>query len=557
MKLRMIGTAKEKRPAAPAADDLPPVRPGSGPGAAVLPFCGSLLSGVLLALSFPGFGHASLAFVGLVPLFFAVRAAPIRRAAVLALLAGLVFFMLTLSWLSNLAGTVSDAGSKAGAWIGYAVLALYCALYFIPPALTVSVYIRRWGLRGLRSNLRLMFAVTIVWVASEYARGLLFTGFPWNPLGVSQYANPVLIQLAAWGGVPAVTAMLVWMNAAVFVTIDQYVHGQRARCYRPHIELMFGLLPIGMAISYGLSTVIDLPALTAPVEVALIQPNIPQTEKWEEAKDRQIRETLGALTEAAARAGGMDLIIWPETALPDYLRTSAPSRELAGRMAALGYPLLIGTMDLEASESGLLYYNSSLLLNTNGLVTAQYNKQHLVPFGEYVPFPKLTGSFAPVAVDFTAGSESTLFHLDGQPPFSVLICFEDAVAGLSEKAVRAGACWLVNQTNDAWFDPGAQSEQHLAHAVFRCVENRVPMVRCGNTGISCAIDAYGKVERLLRPRTIGFAVHSVQPRAAGEPLTFYTRYRNPLGRFSVIGAAVVGFVLCFGRRTRRAAPEAS
>jgi apolipoprotein N-acyltransferase len=105
----------------------------------------------------------------------------------------------------------------------------------------------------------------------------------------------------------------------------------------------------------------------------------------------------------------------------------------------------------------------------------------------------------------------------------VLICFEDTVAPLAAQSVRDGARWLVNQTNDGWFDPSAQSEQHLAHAVFRCVENRVPMVRCCNTGVSGLIDAYGTVSSRIKPQTEGHSIAQVIPRYQGEPLTFYTR----------------------------------
>jgi len=510
-----------------------------------LPILGSLLSGLLLALAFPGFGKSSLAFIGLVPLMLAVQSAPWKKAALLGLLSGFVFFMVSLGWLHNLTGMVAGAGLKVSALLGYTVLALYCALYFVPFTVVVSVCIKRWGLDSWRPNLRLMFSATMVWVASEYLRGFLFTGFPWNPLGVSQYAGPALIQIAEWGGVGIVSACIVWMNAALFVTLRQYVRGIRSRNYRPHVELMLGLLPIALSAAYGFDVLLNQPRPAAPVAVALVQPNIPQSAKWDAAKDREILDRLGMLTETAARLDGLDLVIWPETALPDFVRTSRTSQELVGRMVGLGVPLLVGSMDVTRSETGLTYFNSAILFGTDGTEIAKYDKQHLVPFGEYVPFPKLMGKFTPVEVDFGSGTESTLIPLGGKAPFSVLICFEDTVASLAVKAVRNGARWLVNQTNDAWFDPSAQSEQHLAHAVFRCVENRIPMARCCNTGTTCTIDAYGSVRRTLAPRAEGFTVGELHPRPAGLAQTFYTRHPDAFAKFALLAAATVAFALRF------------
>jgi len=516
-----------------------------------LPVFGSLFSGLLLALSFPGAGNSSFAFFGLVPLMFAVQSVSGKKAALLGLLAGFVFFMVSLSWLHNLTGTVAGGALKASALLGYVVLALYCALYFIPIALTVSTCMKRWGIGSFRTNIRLMFSATMVWVASEYLRAFLFTGFPWNPLGVSQYASPALIQIADWGGVYIVSACIVWMNAAVFITLHQYIYGVRAKRYRPHVELMLGLLPIALSVAYGFNILFNQPRDFESVKVALVQPNIPQTEKWDREKDQQIRDTLEELTDTVARIGNLDLVIWPETALPDFVRISPSSQNLVWRMVEHGFPLLVGSMDVGVSESGRTYYNSSILFGTNGAEIAKYDKQHLVPFGEYVPFPRLMSKFTPIEVDFGGGTESTLMPLQGRAPFSVLICFEDIVAPLAVKAVRNGARWLVNQTNDAWFDPGAQSEQHLAHAVFRCIENRIPMARCCNTGMTCTIDAYGNVTRPLEPRTSGFAVNEIHSRPVGLEKTFYTRNGDAFAKFSLLAAATILFVLRFEGRKKQ------
>jgi apolipoprotein N-acyltransferase len=549
----MIGSFKEMDKKRQAFDAKRPAPQFTHPffQSAALPIFGSLLSGVLLALGFPGYGNSTLIFAALVPLMFAVQSASVRKAAVLGLLSGFVFFAMSLSWLQNLTGMVSGAGLKASALLGYVVLALYCALYFIPFSITVSLGTKQWAGNNLRKNIRLMFALTMVWVGSEYLRGFLFTGFPWNPLGVSQYANPAIIQIAEWGGVHMVSAYIVWLNAGIFITFRQYTHGTRTQKYRPHFELMIGILPVALSVAHGIGILFNQPQFYEGVNVALIQPNITQSDKWDAEKEQEIRERLDELTSAASRLIGLDLIIWPETAVPDFVRTSRTSYDLVKRMTAQGTPLLVGTMDVTYSKTGKTYYNSSVLFGEDGEEIAKYDKQHLVPFGEYVPFPKIMSKFTPVDVDFGHGAGSTVLPLQGKASFSTLICFEDTVAPLAVNATRAGARWLVNQTNDGWFDPSAQSEQHLAHAVFRCIENRIPMARCCNTGVTCLIDAYGTIKRNLDPLTKGFTTGTLTPRPVGLEQTFYTRHGNAFAKVSLIAGATVLFVLRSNERKRR------
>ncbi|MBT8045537.1 MAG: hypothetical protein KJN67_00090, partial [Pontiella sp.] len=234
-------------------------------GSSILPVAASILSGILLALGFPGYGKATVVFVALVPLMFAVQSASVKKASWLGLLSGFVFFMMSLSWLRFLTGTVEGLGLKISALLGYAVLALYCALYFIPFAIAVALGVKQWAGDNLWKNVRLMFALTMVWVGSEYLRGVLFTGFPWNPLGVALYGSPAIIQIAEWGGVSVVTAYIVWMNAGLLITIRQYSHGTRGRKYRPHLELMLGILPLALSMAYGMNTLFNRPAFDEPI----------------------------------------------------------------------------------------------------------------------------------------------------------------------------------------------------------------------------------------------------------------------------------------------------
>jgi apolipoprotein N-acyltransferase len=212
-------------------------------------------------------------------------------------------------------------------------------------------------------------------------------------------------------------------------------------------------------------------------------------------------------------------------------------------------------MDEVSVGWNILYYNASFLYNTNGLSTRHYYKQHLVPFGEYVPLsgwiPWL-GKLAPMGWNCSPGLESTIFSMGSFPQwtFSCLICFEDIMADLSRKAVKQGARLLVNQTNDAWFDRSAGPEQHLSHCVFRCVENRVAAVRVANSGISCLIEPTGVIvdqteNGIGKPPQSTVVRWHVPVRGPDFEMTVYTRYGDWLLGIPCALVALVCFVLAW------------
>jgi apolipoprotein N-acyltransferase len=232
-------------------------------------------------------------------------------------------------------------------------------------------------------------------------------------------------------------------------------------------------------------------------------------------------------------------VVWPETAVPDDILRSRRSYDLVSGLLTNGVPILVGSMDTEwIGDYRPVHYNSSFLFEPDQGPLQGYDKRHLVLFGEYVPlqrFLPFMTAMTPIQASFTPGSTSTVFRLE-EPDitFSALICFEDTVAHLARESVRNGARLLINQTNDAWFDVSAASRQHMAQCVFRCVENRVPAVRVGNTGVSCCIDPYGRVYDVLEKKdggTVfpGFKNTSVLVPPPDRAPTFYTRKGDMLG----------------------------
>lgn len=464
-----------------------------------------------------------MAWVALVPLLMISASSAPRIAFRLGFLAGVFFWLLSLVWLTRVS------------WVGWFFLGLYCAFFMACFALTVSWWIARQRFRPRFGNPLMVLSIPAVWVGWEYLRATLFSGFPWNPLGVSQYANLPLIQTAEVGGVYLVSYLVVLVNAAVALTLIQYSRRQPDERLHIHPELLIALLGIGLALLYGQSALRALPAATDTLKVAAVQVNIPQLEKWSEAWTTEINNRLRRTSLHAIEHYAPDLIVWPETVVPDFVRTSPISQKVIADVIQHGPSVLMGSMDFDDSGRAVKYFNSAFLYQPGTVPPQTYAKRHLVLFGEYIPleqwFPFLH-VLTPIEESFTPGREAVVFQL-GQRAFAVLICFEDTVAGLARDCVRAGARVLINQTNDAWFDPSWASRQHMAQCVFRCVENRVGAVRATNTGITCFIDRQGNIVRQLG-RAEGplpdpeYLTHAVVLSPADMPLTFYTRHGDVL-----------------------------
>lgn len=507
---------------------------------------GAILAGFLLFASFPPLEWSTLAGVALVPLLIISATAAPRVAFRFGFRTGVIFWLLSLAWLTRVS------------WVGWFFLGLYCALFTAFFALMVSWWIARKGLSGQPGNPLMMLSIPALWVGWEYLRSTLFSGFPWNPLGVSQYCNLLLIQAAQIGGVYLVSYLLVMVNAAVALTLLQSRRRQPGDRRRMHLELIIALLGIGLALMYGYAAGRGLPAATNTLKITAVQVNIPQLEKWSEAWTTEINGRLRRASLHAIEHSAPDLVVWPETVVTDFVRTSPVSRKVVTDVIQFGTPLLMGSMDFDDCGPAIKYFNSAFLYQPGDTLPQTYAKRHLVLFGEYIPLERwlpFLSVLTPIEESFTPGREAVVFRL-GRWAFSVLICFEDTVAKLSRDCVLAGARLLINQTNDAWFDPSWASRQHMAQCVFRCVENRVPAVRATNTGITCFIDRWGRiVSRLGRAEgplpDPDYLTGVVELPPADMPLTFYTQHGDvfALGCAAFTLALIAGMV--WERRTKR------
>ncbi len=523
----------------------------------------ALLSGVLLALAFPPFEMASLAWVALVPLLIALIGVAPRQGARLGWVTGVTFWLVGLSWLLRLLQT-SPAPFPL-ILLAWVLLTAYCALFPAAFGLTFAWLSGRIGAERLWQTLPLGVLAVAVWVGGETWRGFLFGGFPWNALGISQYRNLLLIQCAEWGGVAAVSAVVVFMNAGIAFTLRRYRPGRPWPRYRPHVELFAALMVTVLCFLFGVDRVRSQGGLLPTVTVTAIQPAIPQLKKWEDGEAERILTRLRTLTEPVmAAADKPDLVIWPETATPEVVTAEGQSLELVRDLTRHGVPLLAGSMDvIDAGAEGFVCYNTSFLFGPDGQVGGRYDKRHLVPFGETIPlsgvFPWLA-KLAPMGWNCTPGRAATVMEIGDPPaPFGCLICFEDILPALSRACVLNGARLLINQTNDAWFDRTGGPLQHMSHSVFRAVETRVPLVRVGNSGITCLVRADGRVvdatlNTWRQPPQATVVTWQVGVPGPEWTPTAYMRHGDRLFAWPCGAVAGIGFVLAFAAARRKIVP---
>jgi apolipoprotein N-acyltransferase len=530
----------------------------------------AVLSGALLAASFPPLEQFQIAWASLVPLLLALPFADRRESFRLGFITGVVFWLISLWWLLRLAVTSPVPGAVIA--LGWIALSIYCALFVGAFGAAAGWLLRRFGTDKSLVNILMMILLAAVWVGFEYLRGVLFTGFPWNPLGGSQFRFGAIIQVAQWCGVYGVSALIVLVNAGLAFTILKHFPGRNVHGYRPHPELFVALALFAVCFRFGLALrAVYASGTPGNVTIAAIQPNVPQVQKWSEEYADSVYEklrrlTLGALASCReSRGRAPDLIIWPETSVPDYALESEPALTFVRELLAEGTPILAGSMDAVGREDNWRFYNASLLFAPGGRVWQRYDKQHLVPFGEYIPLAgwlPFLQRLAPLGWSCTPGVVNTVFRLAGTPcRFSVLICFEDAIPSLARAAVRDGARLLITQTNDAWFDRSSAPVQHLSHTVFRCVENRVPAVRSANSGVTCFIDRNGQVYsetaeggatmrkgEAIPPLVEAFAVAGVYVPEADMPLTSYARYGDILLAIPSAAVALLALLLALFSR---------
>jgi apolipoprotein N-acyltransferase len=495
------------------------------------------LSGVLLVLSFPKFGHGAVAWTALAPLLLALPGASGWTALRLGFLTGAVSGLGLMYWTSLV--VVQYGGLSLP--VGIFVMVLLCLAVACFPALFAWLVARWDAAFGLRGLLLAPFA----WVVIEVLRVYTFFRFPWCLLGYSQHRHLPFIQIASVTAVYGVSFLLVL--SAALLAYAALEHDPRRR--RNAGASLLGMLAV--VFVSGLVVLRQPHAVNGIVRVGLVQANIAQDEKWDPARaEVNVRKHIDLTLVAADR--GARLVVWPESAVPHRFDESpglaALLRDLTRRR---GIFLLFGNDDRESDGvAGERLFVGAKMIAPDGELGLRYHKIRLVPFGEYVPLQPLITLGGRVAAklvqqvsDFTPGEEPVTGLVDGRR-LGTFICYEAIFPDLGRLFVREGADLLVNITNDAWYGRTSAPHQHLAMATFRAVENGKYLVRAANTGITAVVDPRGRVLEstpLFEPALIVRDVPSVPGK------TFYAQN----GDVFAWGCLLVTLVLTLQSRFRR------
>ncbi|MDQ5980679.1 MAG: apolipoprotein N-acyltransferase [Verrucomicrobiota bacterium] len=438
-------------------------------------------------------GEAAYIFAG-AALLWAYRRPDLKTYALAVLGAQVVSWTFLLGWLHH----VTWAGLLLlGPFVGLLTGLWFLAAWWVIPKLA-----------GHRAGVRIfsLLGLAALWVLLEWLRGVIFGGFPWLPLAASQWQRPLILQSASLAGAWSVSFVLVLFNLGVAAYAHRIFFEGATGLRKRSPEFMAALMLLVLSSFPFLG---DMSA-TRPAKlarVALVQPYIPQDQKWDDRFATQVLDTLEKVTVAANDRGAPDFIVWPEAVTPWPLYRDPnvrPWLELLARRT--GKPLLLGCVaaDLPGDAPDTWRNGAFLVSPLDGLSDRRYTKRKLVPFGEYVPLRGVFGwleKVTPIGGDFTPGISSAPLSVPtgvGRVPVGVLVCYEDIFPKLARESVESGAEVLAVLTNNAWFGEGGAAHQHASHAVLRAVENRRPVLRVGNGGWSGWIDEHGRIRATVR-----------------------------------------------------------
>ncbi|THJ10808.1 MAG: apolipoprotein N-acyltransferase [Nitrospira sp. CG24C] len=524
-------------------------------------------SGLFIPLSFPKSDLELLAWIALVPLHWALDGKTKAQAFWIGWLSGTIAFTGMMAWVV----TAMTTYGKVPLPVSYGILLLltaYLGLYvglYSAGAVWFRSLIPRYG----------YFVFPCLWVTLELIRTYALSGMPWGLLGYSQYRQIEIIQIADHMGVYGVSFLIVLVNVALAEFLSWLM--PYFRNFRParlpwELAAMAALL-VTLSWQYGLVTLSETPFSDIPrssITVGVVQPNVDQAVKWDTAYREETLARFDRLTEKLGRA--TDLVVWPEAATPFvFEREPVYQLQLMALANRAQAPILFGSPAVRFYPDRRPYLmNSAYLLAPDGQLLGRYDKHHLVPFGEYIPFKSSLLFFLDKLVegigDFEPGTGSAVLTLTPKPKsaaagkaeatpkpisFGVAICYEVIFPNLVRQFALNGAEFLVTVTNDAWFGASSAASQHFSMVVFRSVENHLAFARSANTGISGFIDPFGRIVEATPIFTEQAVKATMQ---VWRPYTFYSRH----GDVFAYGCAIIcALLFLFGIfRSKESEPDA-
>ena len=507
----------------------------------------SFLSGSLFAAAFPKFNLPVLAWLAPAIVLGLAHNRSGKRVFLCGYISGLGGWLVLFYWLLLIPFRWYGLAAYLGqSLIGAVSIGVWCWLCWRlwPARDRVAGDLRtEWVAMTYRDRLAWPILCAGAWVATEITLGRLLPGFP-GFLGAAQFQWLALIQISTFAGVYGVSFLVSWLSVSLFCVALSLSADKK-----PSRLLLFQVIPpllaLAVVLAYGmhaLSTATDSPR---HYKIALVQPAIPQRAIWDPSEKTNRFLKLLQLSQAAL-AEKPNLLVWPETALPEMIARSQFTQDaIANLLRPYKTWMVLGAADYESRPEATgrdetAWFNSAFLINPAGEMVARYHKRHLVPFGEYMPgarrFPFLARLRA-AGAGLTSGNSPGLFRLT-EPPAScsVLICYEDLFPHEVRACQNEQTDFLLNLTNDGWFGDGAAQWLHLVNALFRAVELRLPLVRCCNNGITCWIDSRGRLHNVYFADSkdvyrSGYKLIDV-PLASSEARnnpTFYRQYGDVFG----------------------------
>jgi apolipoprotein N-acyltransferase len=514
----------------------------------LLPAIASLLSGALLILSFPPYNLGWLGWVALVPILLSISGRNLWQSFFLGYFCGLIYFGLVFRWVFDIPGYT---------FLHHSILIAYLSLYFGLFGLLLSLFFKCSG-----ATIE-FFAAPFIWVSLEYLRtNMGFMGCPYVWLGYTQYNHPMIIQIAAIAGAHGISFLLVMVNSGLAALGLKVLY--RSKTLQPvknNLISSKGLILLCstaaflfiLTICYGIA-VISKPIIGKEIKVSVVQGNIEQSKKWDPIQAAFIMETYVGLTRKAQK-DQPDLIVWPETATPGFvLNNNALLQRTTQLIRESNAYLLIGSSEYPKLQKGTikigLFGNTALFFSPDGKIIGQYLKIRLLPFGEYLPYAETvpwSWVNVPKVNPTLPGREFTIFQ-SATFRFAAPICWENLFPEIPRIFVKRGAQFLANITNEAWFDRGFGPRHYVISSIFRAVENRVYVVRCTNTGISCFIDPNGRITGIVVKDGKDTLVEGylTRPVYLGDERSFYTRYGDLFAYLCLLVSTVL-IIACLWR----------
>jgi len=450
----------------------------------------AVISGLLLILCFPTINLFLIAWIALVPFLMSLYDKKPKEAFRAGMAAGIPYFFGTLYWIYHSIHYYGGISFVSSVLI-VILLCMYLSLY-------IGVFAFLFSVTICNTKLPAVLIAPAFWVVLEFLRSYLFTGFPWSSIGYSQYQFLTIIQIADITGIYGVSFLVVAVNGAL---ADAFLLKKRTRdmplfpLSYTVIGYSFLLVGIIFTIIYGQIRLRE-ERQGKYIKTSVVQGNIEQDKKWDPSYQNEVIDIYKDLS-LQASSSSPSLIVWPETAVPFFFGTDRVlTREIEDLQGRLDAYLLFGSVLVKEKKGAhSLLSNSAVLLDRAGKAVYTYDKIHMVPFGEYVPLRKILFFINKLVVgigDYTPGNS----YIKARTPlgdFGTLICYEVVFPGLVRKFYAQGGDFIVNITNDAWFGKTTGPYQHFSMAVFRAVENRKPLIRAANTGISGFIDSSGRI----------------------------------------------------------------